>query len=364
MNDNDANPEPPYSKISENRHGTRCAGVAAAVANNTVCGVGVAFQAKIGIRMLDGHVTDLLEAKSLNFNQQHIHIYSASWGPKDDGKTVDGPGTLASKALIQGISNGRGGLGSIYVWASGNGGTSFDNCNCDGYSSSIYTVSVGSATERGTVPYYSEPCSAIITTTYSGGSWHHRRIVTTDVWHSCTSDYTGTSASAPLAAGIIALALEANHYYGYGLLDAVRLVDLARKWDPVQPQRKCLTDVITSPHELSGKLMLKWNETACLRTKNWIRSLEHVQARLTLTYTHRGALAIILTSPMGTRPFDTSRKGYYNWAFMSTHSWDEDPSGLWTLQIENHGDSSNRASHSTHWTIDKRCQMGWSGQQQ
>ena len=23
----------------------------------------------------------------------HIDIYSASWGPEDDGKTVDGPGT-------------------------------------------------------------------------------------------------------------------------------------------------------------------------------------------------------------------------------------------------------------------------------
>ncbi|XP_064187598.1 proprotein convertase subtilisin/kexin type 4-like [Anguilla rostrata] len=211
MNDNDANPEPPYSQISQNRHGTRCAGVIAAVANNTVCGVGVAFNARIGgIRMLDGYVTDLLEAKSLTFNQQHINIYSASWGPKDDGKTVDGPGILASEAFIRGISSGRGGLGSIYVWASGNGGTNLDNCNCDGYSSSIYTLSIGSATEKGTVPYYSEPCPAIITTTYSGGSWHHRKIVTTDVRHSCTSDYTGTSASAPLAAGILALALEAK----------------------------------------------------------------------------------------------------------------------------------------------------------
>ncbi len=34
--------------------------------------------------------------------------------------------------------------------------------------------------------------------------------VTTDLHHKCTESHTGTSASAPLAAGILALALEAK----------------------------------------------------------------------------------------------------------------------------------------------------------
>jgi len=34
--------------------------------------------------------------------------------------------------------------------------------------------------------------------------------VTTDLHHGCTTKHTGTSASAPMAAAIIALALEAN----------------------------------------------------------------------------------------------------------------------------------------------------------
>jgi hypothetical protein len=38
---------------------------------------------------------------------------------------------------------GRGGKGIIYVWASGNGGMNDDNCNCDGYTSSMYTISIG-----------------------------------------------------------------------------------------------------------------------------------------------------------------------------------------------------------------------------
>ena len=54
--------------------------------------------------MLDGDVTDSVEAQSLGLNPQHIHIYSASWGPDDDGRTVDGPATLARKAFYDGIT--------------------------------------------------------------------------------------------------------------------------------------------------------------------------------------------------------------------------------------------------------------------
>jgi proprotein convertase subtilisin/kexin type 5 len=41
--------------------------------------------------MLDGVVNDAVEARALGLNPEHIDIYSASWGPEDDGKTVDGP---------------------------------------------------------------------------------------------------------------------------------------------------------------------------------------------------------------------------------------------------------------------------------
>lgn len=56
-----------------------------------------------GIRMLDGDVTDVVEAKSLGIRPDYIDIYSASWGPDDDGKTVDGPGPLAKQAFEVGI---------------------------------------------------------------------------------------------------------------------------------------------------------------------------------------------------------------------------------------------------------------------
>ncbi|KAK5935216.1 hypothetical protein CgunFtcFv8_020598 [Champsocephalus gunnari] len=77
-------------------------------------------------------------------------------------------------------------------------------------------------------------------------------------------------------------------------------------------------------------------------TGSHVTSLEHVQARLTLSYNRRGNLAIHLISPSGTRstllhprPHDYSSEGFNDWAFMTTHSWDEKPSGAWTLEIEN-----------------------------
>nr|XP_019934094.1 PREDICTED: furin-like [Paralichthys olivaceus] len=213
VNDGDADPQPRYTQRNENRHGTRCAGEVAAAANNGVCGVGVAYNAKIGgVRMLDGEVTDMVEAHSLSLNPQHIHIYSASWGPEDDGKSLDGPAKLAKEAFLQGITKGRGELGSIFVWASGNGGREQDSCNCDGYTNSIYTLSISSTTQSGNVPWYSEPCSSTLASTFSSGNPGEKQIVTTDLRQKCTDSHTGTSASAPLAAGIIALTLEAKNF--------------------------------------------------------------------------------------------------------------------------------------------------------
>ena len=96
--------------------------------------------------------------------------------------------------------------------------------------------------------------------------------MTTDLHYSCTVKHTGTSASAPMAAAIIALVLEANpsltwrdvqhiivrtsqprnlratdwqtngmgrmvsHSYGYGLMDSAAMVRSAKVWTLVPRQ--------------------------------------------------------------------------------------------------------------------------------
>ncbi|XP_011852859.1 PREDICTED: proprotein convertase subtilisin/kexin type 4, partial [Mandrillus leucophaeus] len=98
------------------------------------------------------------------------------------------------------------------------------------------------------------------------------------------------------------------------------------------------------PSPILPLIYIRKNVSACAGRHNSIRSLEHVQAQLTLSYSRRGDLEISLTSPMGTRstlvairPLDVSTEGYNNWVFMSTHFWDENPQGVWTLGLENKG---------------------------
>lgn len=166
FNDNQAAPEP---KLSDDRHGTRCAGEVAAVRND-VCGIGAAYNARVaGIRILSKPISDADEADAMVFGNQENQIYSCSWGPRDDGRSMEAPGILIQRAILKGIQEGRGGLGSIYVFASGNGAASGDNCNFDGYTNSIYSITVGAVDRAGHHPYYSELCSAQLVVTYSSG---------------------------------------------------------------------------------------------------------------------------------------------------------------------------------------------------
>ena len=166
---NDPGPEP-RPKLSDDRHGTRCAGEVSAVRNN-VCGVGVAYDSKIaGLRILSKLISDADEALAMVYDYEHNHIYSCSWGPPDDGRSMDAPGILIKQAMLKAIQQGRKGKGSIYVFASGNGAQSEDNCNFDGYTNSIYSITVGAIDRQGQHPYYSEKCSAQLVVTYSSGS--------------------------------------------------------------------------------------------------------------------------------------------------------------------------------------------------
>ncbi|KAG8011985.1 Proprotein convertase subtilisin/kexin type 5 [Nibea albiflora] len=354
VNGNDADPMPRYDATNENNelsipafssdmgHGVRAK--LQQPANNTHCIVGIAYNARIGgVRMLDGDVTDMVEARSLSLQPQHIDIYSASWGPDDDGKTVDGPASLARQAFENGIRMGRKGRGSIFVWASGNGGRSRDHCSCDGYTNSIYTISISSTAESGRKPWYLEECSSTLTTTYSSGENYDRKIITTDLRHRCTDSHTGTSASAPMAAAIIALALEANHLYGFGLMDAEAMVKEAEQWKHVPPQHVCVESADRQIRTIRPEHVVRsvYKATGCTDNSNHhVMYLEHVVVRITITHPRRGDLSINLTSPSGTksqllanRLFDHSMEGFKNWEFMTTHCWGEKATGDWVLEI-------------------------------
>ncbi|KAL8603635.1 hypothetical protein ACOMHN_005577 [Nucella lapillus] len=383
---NDPYPYPRYTDTWFNSHGTRCAGEVSAARDNAVCGVGVAYGSMVaGLRMLDQpFMTDLIEANAMGHMPHIIDIYSASWGPTDDGKTVDGPRNLTMRAIVNGVNNGRRGKGNIYVWASGDGGPN-DDCNCDGYAASMWTISINSATNDGRTAGYDESCSSTLASTFSNGksSSHDAGVATTDLYNNCTASHSGTSAAAPEAAGIFALALEANnnltwrdiqhltvltskrnslydsngvhkwqlngarlefnHLFGFGVLDAAAMVDLAKQWKGLPERFHCTAGSVIEESEFTfGKgLRMSITSDGCTGTKDEVNYLEHVQAYVTLRSTFRGCVTIYLTSPMNTtsmilsqRPNDDDNKnGFTRWPFMTTHTWAEVSQGLWTLVV-------------------------------
>ncbi|XP_075298393.1 proprotein convertase subtilisin/kexin type 7 [Opisthocomus hoazin] len=402
LNSNDPDPMPHPDEENGNHHGTRCAGEIAAVPNNSFCTVGVAYGSRIaGIRVLDGPLTDSMEAVAFNKHYQINDIYSCSWGPDDDGKTVDGPHQLGKAALQHGVIAGRRGFGSIFVVASGNGGQHSDNCNYDGYANSIYTVTIGAVDETGSMPFYAEECASMLAVTFSGGDKMMRSIVTTD-WDlqkgtGCTEGHTGTSAAAPLAAGMIALMLQVrpcltwrdvqhiivftatkyedrhakwdvnqagfshSHQHGFGLLNAWRLVNAAKVWESVPYLASYVSPVLKEGKSiplLPQELEVAWNVTAASLELSGMRTLEHVAVTVTITHPRRGNLEIRLVCPSGmvsligtTRSMDSDPNGFADWTFSTVRCWGEEAQGTYRLVVRDIGDESLRPGTLEQWQL-------------
>nr|XP_033774859.1 proprotein convertase subtilisin/kexin type 7 [Geotrypetes seraphini] len=402
LNSNDPDPMPHPDNENDNHHGTRCAGEIAAVPNNSFCAVGVAYGSRIaGIRVLDGPLTDSMEAIAFNKHYQINDIYSCSWGPDDDGKTVDGPHQLGKIALQHGVIAGRKGFGSIFVVASGNGGRYLDNCNYDGYANSIYTVTIGAVDEAGQMPFYAEECASMLAVTFSSGDQWMRSIVTSD-WKmmkgtGCTEGHTGTSAAAPLAAGMIALMLEVrpcltwrdvqhiivftatkyndlpsdwekngagfshSHKHGFGLLSAWRLTNAAKIWDSVPYLASYVSPVLKEDHRIPlvpGRLEITWNVTAADLELTGMRTLEHVALTVTITHPRRGNLEISLYCPSGmssllgaTRITDADPSGFQDWTFSTVRCWGENAEGTYRVIITDIGNESLEAGTLKQWQL-------------
>ncbi|XP_027900895.1 proprotein convertase subtilisin/kexin type 7 [Xiphophorus couchianus] len=398
LNSNDPDPMPHPDPHSDNHHGTRCAGEIAAVPNNNFCAVGVAYGSKVaGIRVLDGPLTDSLEAIAFNKHYQINDIYSCSWGPDDDGHTVDGPHPLGKAALQHGVIAGRRGFGSIFVVASGNGGQYEDNCNYDGYANSIYTITIGAVDEEGKKPFYAEDCASMLAVTFSSGGPKSRSIVTSD-WsmqkgRGCTEGHTGTSAAAPLAAGMVALMLQVrpcltwrdvqhivaftatqcdmaadwgvngagfhhSHQHGFGLLNAWRLVNAAKVWESVpflvSYQSSVIKEDVSVPVSTftHQKVLIRtWNVSAADLKPSGMQTLEHVAVTVTITHPCRGNMEIVLECPSGMssvigarRPIDRDPSGYQDWTFSTVRCWGERAEGQYTLRISDSNKKSDQCA--------------------
>lgn len=394
-NYNDRDPRP----HAYDSHGTSATGLAAATRDSD-CGVGVAFGANFAIqRMLGAFPTDAIEANALGHHcREGVDIYSSSWGPSDDGKTRENPGRLTRLMMEECIAEGRDGKGAIYVWAGGNGREAGDNMNWDGYVSSKYVIPVGATDNHGKAAYYSEPGACLMVTAPS--SSRYNGITTTDLSGysgdsvaDCTHRFGGTSAAAPMIAGVVALMLQANpnltwrdvkhilahssrptdltqgqwhingarlvhsHNYGFGIPDASDAVEKALNWRNVPPEVILQSDTIRS--ELT--IPKAGNNPATARS-SWFAPetefevpfyIEHVSVYVRMdTPLGYGKIALQLCSPYATcsimAPPGPGTGKTISWDFLSVRHWGEDIIDRNRLAGDDHDRADKEDKRSQH----------------
>jgi len=208
-------------KTHSDNHGTACAGIAA---SNGIKAAGAAP----GCRLVVARTPDYLgisdEAMMFQWAADSgSDIISCSWGPMDGLGTIDPLPTPTRLAIRYCLNNGRAGKGIPIFWAAGNGSESVDN---DGYAANPDVMAIAACTKDESPASYSDFGSAIFACAPSSGSLNQPAVFTTDrrgpngynlgniLSGDALGDYTnsfgGTSAAAPLAAGIAALVLSVN----------------------------------------------------------------------------------------------------------------------------------------------------------
>jgi subtilisin-like proprotein convertase family protein len=234
--DGDTNPN-----SGNHAHGTSVAGLAGARDMNGVGVSGVAPRASLAGYNLLQNDTTTNEADAMTRNAASVDVSSNSWGPPDFNGLLFPSSATWRNAVDTGLATGRGGRGTVYVWAAGNGDTAVcpsmvcvDNSNYDGQANYHGVIAVAAVNNTGAKSSYSErganlwvsapggefcdtiPQEAITTTDRSGAEGFNdngNNIFYGNVDYA-NSNYTkcfnGTSAATPLVSGVVALMLQVN----------------------------------------------------------------------------------------------------------------------------------------------------------
>lgn len=379
-------------------HTTGVAGVIAAARNGEGT-VGVAYGAQIA-----GQPISQNETGSADLNKmQNFDVVNNSWGTRGNfGFQLPG---FHIPGILNAVGQGRGGLGTAIVFAAGNDRATGGNTNYDVLTNSPFIITVAATNPAYdgdvSVPFktFSSPGASILVSAPGSYLSTLAREFINENGSTFGNDYeawSGTSFSAPVVSGVVALMLEANptlgfrdiqeilalsaiqtgdsdwtfntartwngggmhvsHDYGFGQVDALAAVRLAETWT----QAKTIRTNDPSYDEISSGILTANNaipdatvNAPGLLTKTVTMDsgleVEYAQVVVNIDHQRWGDLIVKLISPSGTQSVLIDRPGKapgsgstvygdtgtvtLNTALGTTHVRGEQSGGNWTLQI-------------------------------
>lgn len=398
-------------------HGTAVAGLIAAEANNGLGGVGVAWNANIAsLNFLEQvqFATDSVILAALN-NAANFDIMNNSWSYTPYYSSYQSLAQSGSwvNDLNSAFSNisatGRGGLGTIAVQAAGN---DFLNANGDGLHASRFVISVGATDRYGNVTDYSNRGASILlmapdaayTTDLTGNSGFNAVGISEPTGAdplsntNYTSVFGGTSASAPLVSGVVALMLEANPNlgwrdihnilaisashtgsalnsspsgfevsswgiansgtwngggagfsidYGFGIVDALAAVGMAEAWHVMFGAAQTSANERLASSSFTGSVFIPDNGSAFAQvTVGQSITVETVMVTVSLTHSYAPDLQLTLIAPDGSEYLimaDGSEMPDmslgFTWTFGVEGARGLSSDGIWRLRVDDQASS-------------------------
>jgi hypothetical protein len=300
---------------------------------------------------------------------------------------------IARESIVRGVNEGRGGLGIIYVFGSGNAYFKGDYTTLKGYTNTRLTISVGAVGKDRKHAYYSTPGASLFVSAPGADREDPEKHYAAQVGGGCIDVGMGTSFSAPVVSGVISLMLEANPtlgwrdvqgilaqsstpvldyieeedddsattngagfwhsvLYGFGLVNAASAVDLAKTWTNYGPEQLISVDsgildypIVDDPATATTSSLIvstsdhQANAGQSSDSSHFV--VETVELLLNIAHFSRGDLKVELMSPSGTTsllhpgklPENMQPDSDEFWKLMTVRNWGESPFGEWKLSI-------------------------------